>query len=392
MRGTWGLTAATVSGVLILSGCLSSSRDGGPSSASRPGEACPPAASALAPESGALLGVSIDWEHDTLADYAERLGRPPAVTVTFAGMPLSEQDLDNVGAAVEQAAEQRSRLLLTLEPHRGLARVTDHAIEELTTALQQYNTRVPVIVRFAHEMNGSWYAWGQQPAAYVETFRRVAAAVHRDAPASSMMWAPSYGGGYPFIGGRHAADVGSRDGRLLDTNRDGRLDERDDGYRPYYPGDDAVDWVGMSLYHWGTRYPWGENEVPADDKLVDQLTGRYHGAGVDERVVPDFHGVYGHRHGKPVAITETAALYAPGAGGASEREIKAAWWSQVLAPDLLERLPNLRMVSWFEWDKFEPEVDGHVDWTVTRDPALRRDFVAALPDWLAPEPEAPACA
>ena len=50
-------------------------------------------------------------------------------------------------------------------------------------------------------MNGSWYPWGQQPEAYIDAFRTVAAAVHALAPASAMAWAPNEGSGYPFSGG-----------------------------------------------------------------------------------------------------------------------------------------------------------------------------------------------
>jgi len=197
-----------------------------------------------------------------------------------------------------------------------------------------------------------------------------------------MMWAPSYGGGYPFTGGQYAAAPGSEDARALDTNGNGRLDEADDGYQPYYPGDQYVDWVGISLYHWGTAYPWGENEVPAIGKFVAQLTGRFHGPGTDERVVPDFYAVYGADHGKPVAISETAALYAPGGEGADQRTLKAAWWRQVFAPHLLERFPRLKLIDWFEWNKDEPEIGGRVDWTVTRNPDIRAAFRHDLPAWV----------
>ena len=45
--------------------------------------------------------------------------------------------------------------------------------------LATYNSRgVPVLVRFAQEMNGSWYSWSQQPTAYVDAFCLIAAAVH----------------------------------------------------------------------------------------------------------------------------------------------------------------------------------------------------------------------
>jgi hypothetical protein len=392
-----GIAAASAA-ALALAACSAGGTAGSDTSAAtgstRPSATCTPTpVSASAPDTGALLGVSLDWDRDSIAEYTERLGRAPAVAVTFTRMPLGDQDRSNVAAAAEQAAAHGSTLLLTLEPTGGLASVTDEAIDDLVSTVQDANGNgVPVVVRFAHEMNGSWYSWGQQPTAYVKTFRRVAAAVHDGAPGSSMMWAPSYGGGYPFLGGSHGAKAGSKNARALDTNADGTLDERDDSYAPYYPGDAAVDWVGMSLYHWGTKYPWGENDVPAAGKLVDQLRGRYHRAGVDERVVPDFYAEYGTTHDKPVAITETAALYAPGHGGAKEASVKQAWWRQAFAPELLTTLPRLKMVNWFEWAKYEPEVKGEVDWTVTRKPLLRSAFAADLPDWVVTASGDQACA
>ena len=350
------------------------------------------AVTADAPPRGALLGVSLDWDHDSVAGYTARLGRAPATVVTFTQLPLGDQDRTNVMAAAKQAAAAGSGLLLTLEPGGGLDTVTGAAVTGLVDTLRSVNAQgVPVVVRFAHEMNGSWYAWGQRPEAYVAAFRTVADAVHAGAPGTSMMWAPSYGGGYPFTGGTYGAAPGSKAARALDTTSDGRLDERDDPYSPYYPGDDAVDWVGMSLYHWGTAHPWAENEVPVAGKLVDQLRGRYLHGRVDERVVPDFYGVYGEGHGKPVAITETAALYAPGGRGAAEAAIKRAWWRQAFDPSLVRTLPLVKMVNWFEWAKFEPEVSGTVDWTVTRTPALARAFADDLPDWVVTASGTPAC-
>jgi len=387
---TGGITAIAVVLTVAVAGCSPATESPEPDSAP-PRSACAAVVSAAAPPAGALLGVSLDWDHDDVEAYSRRLGRAPAVVVTFTRMPLREQDRVNVAAAAEQAAAVGSMLLLTLEPSGGLAMVTDGAVDDLVTVLKATNERgVPVVVRFAHEMNGSWYAWGQQPRAYVRAFRRVAAAVHAAAPGSSMMWAPSYGGGYPFVGGAHAAQPGSRD-RALDTTGDGLLEERDDSYAPYYPGDAAVDWVGMSLYHWGTKHPWGQNEVPAPGKLVDQLRGRYRHAGVDERIVSDFYADYGLAHDKPVAVTETAALYVPGHGGADELAVKQAWWRQAFAPHLLASLPLLKMVNWFEWAKHEPEIGDEVDWTVTRNPLLRNAFAADLPEWVVDAEGTPAC-
>jgi len=167
---------------------------------------------------------------------------------------------------------------------------------------------VGVFVRFAHEMNGSWYPWSQQPELYVQRFRAMADALHAASPSIAMVWAPNYGGGYPFRGGASEALPGTPHFAPLDTNSDGRLDMHDDPYAPYYPGDDAVDWAGMSLYHWGTKHPWGENVAPASAKFMQQLTGLYHG-GQNDQALPDFYHEYGVRRGKPIAIAETAALF-----------------------------------------------------------------------------------
>jgi hypothetical protein len=371
--------------MLAVSACGTATGDPHPTA----GDECPQPARPGAGDE-IYLGVNLDWGAQTLAQYAEALGSKPAVAVSFTGFPFSAIDERNLDAAVEQVRADGGLLLLTLEPHDGLAEVTDTAAGRLAERLAGYNARgVPVVVRFAHEMNGSWYAWGQQPTAYVDAFRRVADAIHAGAPGSATMWAPNYGGGYPFVGGTHAAT--GADVAVLDTDGDGAVTSADDPYAPYWPGEDAVDWVGMSLYHWGDAHPWGENEVPEPGKFLAQLTGGYVGRGGDDRALPDFYAEYGERYGKPVAIPETAAFYAPGNGGADELEIKRAWWQQLLDPELHDRLPRLAMVNWFEWHKQEPEVGGRVDWRASGAPAVRDAFRADQPEWVLGAADIPRC-
>jgi beta-mannanase len=140
---------------------------------------------------------------------------------------------------------------LTLDPERSSAAdaVTDQVAADLAARLDGYNRRgVPVVVRFGEEMNGDRYSWVQQPPAYVAAFRRVAAAVHAGAPGSATVWAPAYGGGYPFspvaTGDTDVLDTG-----VLDTGGDGQVTGLDDPYAPYWPGEDAVDWAGLSPFH-----------------------------------------------------------------------------------------------------------------------------------------------
>lgn len=360
----------------LLSGCADDR------SAALPTCVAPPAA-AVVPEEGVLYGVNLDWGRESLQQYATSVGHRPAVTVAFSDVPLSDEDRSNVMAAVTQIRAVGGSLLLTLEPSGGLATVTDDVAADLADFSAEINDAgVPVIIRFAHEMNGSWYAWGQRPAEYVAAFRRVATALDESAEGSSMMWAPNSPDGYPFSGGVSTPLAGSTEFTELDTNGDGTLTGADDPYAPYYPGDDVVDWVGMSLYHWGSVYPWGENELPEAGKFAAQLTGTYVGRQTDGSTAPNFYQVYGVEHGKPVAIPETAALVVPRGDAEGELEIKRQWWQQVFSADFTTQFPQVKMINWFEWTKFEPEIGDTVDWSVLAEPASRSAFTSDLPPWL----------
>lgn len=382
MQGSRTTRRATVRGVLagltmLVTGALPACA-GPPEPVDRSAQAAC-AVAALAEADGAAFGVNLDWGRQSVAEYADLLGRAPADVVSFSPIPTGEQDRDWILQAAQQAADAGAAHLLTLEPRDGLEAVTDEAIADVIELLREVNTLgVPVIVRFAHEMNGSWYEWGQQPAAYVATFRRLAEAVREHAPGSVMMWAPNYGGGYPFVGGANSAQPGTADAQALDTDADGAVTPADDPYAPYYPGDEYVDWVGMSLYHWGSTHPWGENELPEAGKFAAQLTGTYRGLDGDETAVPDFYGEYGAGRGKPLAIPETAALVIERGDPEGERAIQRAWWRQVLAPETLAAFPMLRMINWFEWIKPEAEVGESVHWAVLAHPETRKAFAGDL--------------
>jgi len=171
--------AAVDVAALALTGCTAAAAAQGDVTS-----ACTPAPAVdLVPTDGTYLGVNLDWGQKTLADYAAALGHRPAVAVSFTSFPMTAQESGWLDAAVQQVAHNGGLLLLTLEPQRGLAAVTADLATQLASQLDAYNELgVPVVVRFAHEMNGSWYRWGQQPAAYVAAFRRVAGAVHAGAP------------------------------------------------------------------------------------------------------------------------------------------------------------------------------------------------------------------
>ena len=80
-----------------------------------------------------------------------------------------------------------------------------------------------------------------------------------------------------------------------------------------------------------------------------------------------------------MAIPETAAFYNPNVVGDDELEIKQRWWRQAFGSAFADRFPMIKLIDWFEWRKYEPEIGGIVDWTTTDSPTLRDAFAAEGP-------------
>lgn len=341
----------------------------------------------LEPKSGCYFGVVPDFGKYSLSEMSKMLGFTPASYVTFVNFPMSKEDADSLKGFVKQIVPTGGIVMITLEPFGGLEAISDKACQDFAAECAEYEQQgIGIMVRFAHEMNGSWYPWSQKPALYKEKFRMLAKYIHKATINTAMLWAPNNGDGYPFQGGAYGVKPGTADYSLLDTDGNNKLDENDNMYMPYYPGDDAVDWVGMTIYHWGRSYPWYENELPEPGSFADQMTGNYNGLNGDHRAVPDFYAMFCDDgvHNKPMAIPETSAFYNTEQAGANELEIKQNWWSQVFnisgdteqALDISVHFPKIKMINWFDIIKKETEAKGNiVDWRITGKSEIRQAFI-----------------
>ncbi len=157
-----------------------------------------PALSRPQPVEGTYFGVNLDWSDLTPTEYNQALGHNAAVFVQFFQFPLAGSDFTHLDATVKSAKAENGMVMITLEPWGGLETVTPEAVDALAIKLAEYNAEgTALFVRFAHEMNGSWYPWSQQPTEYIEAFRMIAEAVHRDAPGTAMVWAPNTAAAIP---------------------------------------------------------------------------------------------------------------------------------------------------------------------------------------------------
>ena len=240
-----------------------------------PAAAAPSACRTLAPAEGMFVGV---YGEDPLrpAEYDRTFEQKLGVHGIFVQIPLRPEDRERLEPFMDEVASVGAIALISLEPWSGLQAVTDASMREVAELCRKYEALgAPCIARFAHEANGAWYPWAQQPALFKAKFRAFAEILHAATAHGATMWSVNYGGGYPFIGDTHAALPGSPDWALMDTDGDGDVTMADDPYGPFYPGDDAVDWVGLTLYHWGSGYPYGRNAGPEPGKFAAQVAGAY---------------------------------------------------------------------------------------------------------------------
>ncbi len=188
---------------------------------------------------------------------------------------------------------------------------------------------VPIIAEFGTEVNGDWFRWNGRwngrsrgPARFRAAYRRIVE-VTRAAGAHNIAW---------------VFHINHADWPLTRWNR----------FENYYPGDDVIDWLGVSLYSM-----LGPNEDEPDDfvESFDQPYARL------QRMAPD----------KPIILAEFGTdIHNP-------REPAAPWADRALGAILGGRWPALIGFSW--WNETWPNEDDSItDLRVWKDPDLARVF------------------
>ena len=116
----------------------------------------------LEPASGCYIGMLLG-EDDSPNSLSTKLGLTPAAFSRFYSFPLDASARQNVSDFFDQVRASGGIAVLTLEPFNGLSAVTAANCNDFADlcALKETQGIGGIMVRFAHEMNGNWYAWGQ---------------------------------------------------------------------------------------------------------------------------------------------------------------------------------------------------------------------------------------
>jgi hypothetical protein len=231
----------------------------------------------------ALDGMSL---RESLALRRRQLGREQRIVHVF-------YPWDGYVPSSEPAVAASSTLMVSWHgaPYR---RITDGSSDRniARVARRLAGMKRPILLRWGWEMNGDWFEWdgshnGDDPAGYVRAWRRLHR-IFREQGADNVAW-------------------------VWSPNWNSSPDTSWNRFARYYPGDDHVDWVGVSGYDFFAESP----------------------RTLFRAVV----SAYGER--KPIILSETAAID-HGAGS------KAAWIGKLAS--WVEDTPAVGAVVWFDTD------------------------------------------
>ena len=249
--------------------------------------------------------------------YRARVGADPAIVMWY--QDWAHGDSSRFSRSNFDAVSGRGAMpLLTWEPWNYADGVDQSAYSLKAIAAGNHDAYItewardagawgkPFYLRFAHEMNGTWYPWaagvnGNTAADYVAAWQHVVT-IFRQQGATNVRWVwcanVVYAGSTPLS--------------------------------QLYPGDAWVDWVALDGYNWGTSQSWSgwqslANVFVASHNELARLTG------------------------KPMMISEVASAEAGGN--------KATWITQGFLTDMAKRLPRVRAIIWFNENK---EADWHI--------------------------------
>jgi beta-mannanase len=194
-------------------------------------------------------------------------------------------------------------------------------------AKRQLASPCTMYLRFAHEMNGTWFPWspgvnGNTAQEFRGAWKRIHGIFQQEG-ATNVRWVWS-----PYINCSGCSSFSS-----------------------VYPGNSYVDWVALDGYNWGTTLSGSSWQSMAQ--------------------------VFGPSYDAVTALAPTKPFMIPEVSSAEKGGSKAEWIRNAFNRDIPNRLPKTKAVVWFSADF---TAAGETDWRVNSSAASLEAYkeVAAL--------------
>ncbi|KAJ3256788.1 hypothetical protein HK103_005162 [Boothiomyces macroporosus] len=353
-----------------------------------------------------IFGFSLDWAIDHPQALRDRLGGPAVPLInTFVKINNSGYEENIIEWQAQLMQEQGGMLEITLQPTVRADELEFDILQKYAKFMRKINSKygVAVLLRFMHEMNGNWMAYGFQPVEQKKTWITLTKLIREQTNMTAMVWSPNSGFGYPF-GVSGFPPKGSEGFKMLDTNNDGQITVLDDPYMPFYPGDEWVDWVGISIYNY-YRHSHTTHQTAAVPDFVFYDPNAVATLRSDKNHL-NFYDRFVVKTGKPFILSETGSAFAYNAPDSrplikndlslplidQEVQIKESWWRAIFWISILDKdkkkLPKLKAAVWFEemkeensydWDQYGP-VNIIRDYRITFNSTVKDRFVKDLYD------------
>lgn len=276
-----------------------------------------------------MLGAFVQydgWSLTTIDRFNTETGKPMAVTTLFTNFDMH---WDSLNIQASNIVSRGAMPMITLMPDADrsdnmLAAIAagdeDVYVNGWIQSFKAWRDSYPegqrptILLRFAHEFNGNWYPWGNNPEALKTAWRHI----------HSMFEAAGVNDSVEWVWCASATDV----------------DDYND-VTVYYPGDDVVDWTGLDGYNWGSNYAWTSWR------------------SFDEVFSSAYVTLATHFPDKPVVLAEVASTEASdlpdaewGQNGndTDAGESKELWVSDMLS-SITADYPAIRAISWFNINK-----------------------------------------
>ncbi len=249
----------------------------------------------LEPEDGALLGAYVlqdDYIGQSMETFNEVTGKQHASFFKYVGYGKEFPT-----EWVEEVKAQGRITHIAFEPNDGLEAVVDD--EYLRQWAKDANaTGVPIFIRWASEMNGTWTQYSGKSDLYKEKWQLVYNVFQEEAPNCAFVW-------------------------TVFTFPESTIEE-------FYPGDDYVDWVGVNIYnvmyHNNDLSDVAYNEDPLE--LLDYVYNKY-------------------SYKKPIQISEYGATHY----SATDEQYHSEWASEKikrLYSNLETYYPRVKSLFYFD--------------------------------------------